>query len=121
MINCEHIYLRRERVINTQKLEAMIRGLQPSTTYQFHVVAQNVRGASAPSEVLQVVTLIEVKRHAMILARLSFPYFFIYDTFSRVIAGKRSGTSDESGRSRDKQHEHHLVVGRTANRYRPDI
>lgn len=38
----------------------MIRGLQPSMTYQFHVVAQNSRGAlSAPSEVLQVTTLIE--------------------------------------------------------------
>ncbi|XP_020283453.1 neogenin isoform X2 [Pseudomyrmex gracilis] len=50
----------RERVINTQqKLEAMIRGLQPSMTYQFHVVAQNARGFSAPSEVLQVTTLIE--------------------------------------------------------------
>ncbi|XP_011874494.1 PREDICTED: neogenin [Vollenhovia emeryi] len=50
----------RERVVNTQqKLEAMIRGLQPSMTYQFHVVAQNPRGSSAPSEVLQVTTLIE--------------------------------------------------------------
>lgn len=50
----------RERVVNTQqKLEAMIRGLQPSMTYQFHVVAQNSRGVSAPSEVLQVTTLIE--------------------------------------------------------------
>ncbi|XP_072749484.1 neogenin isoform X4 [Anoplolepis gracilipes] len=50
----------RERVVNTQqKLEAMIRGLQPSMTYQFHVVAQNARGISAPSEVLQVTTLIE--------------------------------------------------------------
>ncbi|XP_025990805.2 neogenin isoform X7 [Solenopsis invicta] len=50
----------RERVVNTQqKLEAMIRGLQPSMTYQFHVVAQNSRGISAPSEVLQVATLIE--------------------------------------------------------------
>ncbi|XP_036150275.1 neogenin isoform X5 [Monomorium pharaonis] len=50
----------RERVVNTQqKLEAMIRGLQPSMTYQFHVVAQNSRGMSAPSEVLQVTTLIE--------------------------------------------------------------
>ncbi|XP_029169996.1 neogenin isoform X5 [Nylanderia fulva] len=50
----------RERVVNTQqKLEAMIRGLQPSMTYQFHVVAQNARGLSAPSEVLQVTTLIE--------------------------------------------------------------
>ncbi|XP_032671998.1 neogenin isoform X5 [Odontomachus brunneus] len=50
----------RERVVNTQqKLEAMIRGLQPSMTYQFHVVAQNARGTSAPSEVLQVTTLIE--------------------------------------------------------------
>jgi len=38
----------------------MIRGLQPSMTYQFHVVAQNARGTSAPSEVLQVTTLIEV-------------------------------------------------------------
>jgi len=37
----------------------MIRGLQPSMTYQFHVVAQNSRGTSAPSEVLQVTTLIE--------------------------------------------------------------
>jgi len=37
----------------------MIRGLQPSMTYQFHVVAQNPRGTSAPSEVLQVTTLIE--------------------------------------------------------------
>lgn len=53
--------MRRERVVNTQqKLEAMIRGLQPSMTYQFHVVAQNSRGTSAPSEVLQVTTLIEV-------------------------------------------------------------
>ncbi|KMQ98305.1 neogenin isoform x7 [Lasius niger] len=50
----------RERVVNTQqKLEAMIRGLQPSMTYQFHVVAQNARGISVPSEVLQVTTLIE--------------------------------------------------------------
>ncbi|XP_071651221.1 neogenin isoform X5 [Temnothorax longispinosus] len=50
----------RERVVNTQqKLEAMIRGLQPSMTYQFHVVAQNSRGTSAPSEVLQITTLIE--------------------------------------------------------------
>ncbi|XP_011701352.1 PREDICTED: neogenin-like, partial [Wasmannia auropunctata] len=50
----------RERVVNTQqKLEAMIRGLQPSMTYQFHVVAHNSRGSSAPSEVLQVTTLIE--------------------------------------------------------------
>ncbi|XP_011149975.2 neogenin isoform X2 [Harpegnathos saltator] len=50
----------RERVVNTQqKLEAMIRGLQPSVTYQFHVVAQSARGTSAPSEVLQVTTLIE--------------------------------------------------------------
>ncbi|XP_011252617.1 neogenin isoform X4 [Camponotus floridanus] len=50
----------RERVVNTQqKLEAMIRSLQPSMTYQFHVVAQNARGTSAPSEVLQVTTLIE--------------------------------------------------------------
>lgn len=50
----------RERVVNTQqKLEAMIRGLQPSMTYQFHVVAQNSRGVSPPSEVLQVTTLIE--------------------------------------------------------------
>lgn len=37
----------------------MIRGLQPSMTYQFHVIAQNPRGTSAPSEVLQVTTLIE--------------------------------------------------------------
>lgn len=38
----------------------MIRGLQPSMTYQFHVVAQTARGISAPSEVLQVTTSIEV-------------------------------------------------------------
>jgi len=37
----------------------MIRGLQPGMTYQFHVVAQNSRGTSAPSEILQVTTLIE--------------------------------------------------------------
>ncbi|KAL0107100.1 hypothetical protein PUN28_015559 [Cardiocondyla obscurior] len=50
----------RERVVNTQqKLEAIIRGLQPSMTYQFHVIAQNARGSSAPSEALQVTTLIE--------------------------------------------------------------
>ncbi|XP_012064282.1 PREDICTED: neogenin [Atta cephalotes] len=50
----------RERVANSlQKLEAMIRGLQPGMTYQFHVVAQNSRGTSAPSEILQVTTLIE--------------------------------------------------------------
>lgn len=49
----------RERVINTQKLEAMIRSLLPNMKYQFHVVAHNSRGTSAPSEVLQVTTLIE--------------------------------------------------------------
>ncbi|XP_011643134.1 neogenin isoform X5 [Pogonomyrmex barbatus] len=50
----------RERVVNTQqKLEAMIRGLQPNMKYQFHVVAQNSRGTSASSNVLQVTTLIE--------------------------------------------------------------
>jgi len=54
------IYSHRERVANSlQKLEAMIRGLQPGMTYQFHVVAQNSRGTSAPSEILQVTTLIE--------------------------------------------------------------
>ncbi|XP_011334023.1 neogenin isoform X5 [Ooceraea biroi] len=49
----------RERVVNTQKLEAMIRSLQPNMKYQFHVVAQNSRGTSTPSEVLHVTTLIE--------------------------------------------------------------
>ncbi|XP_012220960.1 neogenin isoform X2 [Linepithema humile] len=50
----------RERVIQTQqKLEAMVRTLQPGMTYQFHVIAQNARGISAPSEVLPVTTLIE--------------------------------------------------------------
>ncbi|KAH0951900.1 hypothetical protein HN011_002148 [Eciton burchellii] len=49
----------RERVVNTQKLEAMIRSLQPNMKYQFHVVAQNSRGISIPSEILQVTTLIE--------------------------------------------------------------
>lgn len=51
----------RERVINTQqKLEAMIRGLQPSMTYHFRVVALNARGPGMSSEVLQVTTLTEV-------------------------------------------------------------
>ncbi|KAG7210321.1 hypothetical protein KM043_011860 [Ampulex compressa] len=52
--------VQRERVVNTQqKLEAMIRGLQPSMTYQFRVVAQNARGPGASSEILQVTTLTE--------------------------------------------------------------
>ncbi|XP_012139642.1 neogenin protein frazzled isoform X2 [Megachile rotundata] len=49
--------VQRERVINTQqKLEAVIRGLQPSMTYQFRVVASNERGSGMSSEVLQVTT-----------------------------------------------------------------
>ncbi|XP_034191892.2 neogenin protein frazzled isoform X4 [Osmia lignaria lignaria] len=52
--------VQRERVINTQqKLEAVIRGLQPSMTYQFRVVALNERGPGTSSEVLQVTTLTE--------------------------------------------------------------
>ena len=51
----------RERVINTQqKLEAVIRGLQPSMTYHFRVVALNERGSGISSEILQVTTLTEV-------------------------------------------------------------
>ncbi|XP_078035677.1 neogenin protein frazzled isoform X1 [Augochlora pura] len=49
----------RERVVNTQKLEAMIPALQPSLTYQFRVVALNVRGPGTSSEILQVTTLTE--------------------------------------------------------------
>ncbi|XP_006565869.1 neogenin isoform X5 [Apis mellifera] len=50
----------RERVINTQqKLEAVIRGLQPSMTYHFRVVALNERGSGISSEILQVTTLTE--------------------------------------------------------------
>ncbi|KOC68698.1 Neogenin [Habropoda laboriosa] len=53
--------VQRERVINTQqKLEEVIRGLQPSMTYQFRVVALNERGPGMSSEVLQVTTLTEV-------------------------------------------------------------
>ncbi|XP_047363534.1 neogenin isoform X5 [Vespa velutina] len=48
--------VQRERVVNTQKLEAMISSLQPSMTYQFRIVAQNSRGPGASSEVLQVTT-----------------------------------------------------------------
>lgn len=53
----------RERVIHTQqKLEAVIRGLQPSMTYQFRVVALNERGMSGKSsEILNVTTLTEVR------------------------------------------------------------
>lgn len=53
----------RERVIHTQqKLEAVIRGLQPSMTYQFRVVALNERGMSGKSsEILRVTTLTEVR------------------------------------------------------------
>lgn len=53
--------VQRERVIHTQqKLEAVIRGLQPSMTYQFRVVALNERGISGKSsEILQVTTLTE--------------------------------------------------------------
>ncbi|XP_043678151.1 neogenin isoform X6 [Vespula pensylvanica] len=48
--------VQRERVVNTQKLEAMISSLQPSMIYQFRIVAQNSRGPGASSEVLQVTT-----------------------------------------------------------------
>ncbi|XP_026671554.1 neogenin isoform X4 [Ceratina calcarata] len=52
--------IQRERVINTQqKLEAVIRGLQPSMTYQFRVVALNEKGPGSSSEVLHVTTLTE--------------------------------------------------------------
>ncbi|XP_076763547.1 neogenin protein frazzled [Xylocopa sonorina] len=52
--------VQRERVNSTQqKLEAVIRDLQPSLTYQFRVVALNERGPGMSSEVLQVTTLTE--------------------------------------------------------------
>ncbi|XP_053972806.1 neogenin isoform X5 [Hylaeus volcanicus] len=49
----------RERIHSQLKLEAMISGLQPSTTYQFRVVALNARGPGMSSDVLQVTTLTE--------------------------------------------------------------
>ncbi|XP_054015802.1 neogenin isoform X5 [Hylaeus anthracinus] len=49
----------RERIHSQLKLEAMISGLQPSTTYEFRVVALNARGPGMSSDVLQVTTLTE--------------------------------------------------------------
>lgn len=56
----------------------MIRGLQPSMTYQFYVVAQNARGTSAPSEVLQVTTLIEVSQalREQLRSKRHYPIYF---------------------------------------------
>lgn len=53
----------RERVINTtshKQTEAVIAGLQPGITYQFRVVAHNIRGPGASSEELRVTTQSEV-------------------------------------------------------------
>lgn len=68
-------------MINTQKLEAMIRSLLPNMKYQFHVVAHNSRGTSAPSEVLQVTTLIEVGIDDQLILT-SFQFFFFLFLFT---------------------------------------
>ncbi|XP_011301477.1 neogenin isoform X2 [Fopius arisanus] len=48
----------RERVQNTApgQLDAVVRSLQPGVTYEFRVVAHNLRGAGASSETLRVTT-----------------------------------------------------------------
>ncbi|XP_063985766.1 neogenin isoform X2 [Diachasmimorpha longicaudata] len=48
----------RERVLSTghKQLDAVIRSLQPGVTYEFRVVAHNLRGAGASSDTLKVTT-----------------------------------------------------------------
>ncbi|XP_046478869.1 neogenin isoform X1 [Neodiprion pinetum] len=62
-IQTYHVYYKqegspRERVVNTSqnRLEGVIQGLQPSTKYQFRVVARNERGVGASSAILHVTT-----------------------------------------------------------------
>lgn len=77
----------------------MIRGLQPSMTYQFHVVAQNPRGTSAPSEVLQVTTLIEVSILYLFLSFFDYYIYYLVCNILRDLLGQCSWTSTESRRS----------------------
>jgi hypothetical protein len=49
--------------------------------YQFHVVAQNSRGISIPSEILQVTTLIEVYHKFYLVISIYNLYYFIIILF----------------------------------------
>jgi len=60
----------------------MVRTLQPNMMYQFHVIAQNARGTSAPSEVLQVTTQREV---CMQIFEKSIRYCAAYNILFRAI------------------------------------